>query len=196
MPISREDIERAVLVRGSPLARSGRRMNQFIRELRCEAKARGKLVLPSWRWTASEDKALIDHIRRNPVFHRDFWREAGAIARGASGPSAKYRWSVLRASGVPLPRIIYSHGQSRPVKWTADLVASVFARLREARREAVAAEFNTSTAAINGVVRRYGSPSTIKFKRPRRVLSREEQADIALAQKAWAEFEKTQTQPE
>lgn len=138
-----------------------------------------------WFWTASDDKAMIWHVRANPVYDSGFWNRAGEAAGGRTGACAKWRWTRLRKKGVPLPDIIYR----RRRKWSDEFIADILARCRGSTNLAVGRELGLSKAVIDWIVLRYGRAETPIRKSP---LTDQERADIALAEKAWKEFEKSQ----
>jgi len=189
--ITRAQIAAVLGERGSPLARSHPYVNRRIRQLRAIAKARGEISLPAWRWTASQDKALIDHIRANPHFHAGFWDEAGKASRGCKGHSALWRWHALRGKGVPLPAIIYP---PRPCqrKWPAETVAEILADVQTAKYCDVARRYGVSLPTINGIVQRYRDRRRRSCApvRRRAAYSAQELADIALMERVWAEHDR------
>lgn len=145
-----------------------------------------------WRWTATHDKGMIFHVRANPVYHSNFWHEASnASGRGSKWQSAKERWRALRKMGVPLPAIVYPR-QSRPRKWAPETVDAVLARLEHATEAQVAREYGVTHGAIHTLRQRYRVRRT-PMQTHRRSVSKQEQADIAFAEKAWAAFEKSQS---
>lgn len=159
------------------------------------------------RWTASHDKRLIDFVRANPVYvcGSDYWdraREATgkgsywnkareATGKGSFGKAAQWRWHAMSKQGVPLPPITYRYLNDQSRKWSLETVAEIMRKLRDNKVADVARQYGVSETTIKHLSSRYRRRNA-KPHRPRLSPSAQEKADIALAEKAWAAFEKSQ----
>jgi hypothetical protein len=161
-------------------------------------KRAGFSFLPIWRWTASDDKALIQFIRRNPLRTDDYWDRAGAVV-GARHPWRCYiRAAQLRREGAPIPifpprpksaREREAASRPRTRVWTAERFALLLSLCREHGCVRAAAIMGTTVPAVYSKLR-----DLSKGKRapsmPRVTEKSYKDDDVALAARAWAEFEK------
>lgn len=187
------DLAAAIMRRNAPLPSAispteRARIRTCIRSRRANAKASGKIKLPSWFWTASDDKKLIDFIRLNPRSCPQYWAHAAkTVGRESSQwPAVRKHWKQLRdtltASGVPYPQISKA---SPSRKYDQATVKAILARAAVAHRAVVAREFGMTKNALAKFVGRYGGKS---IKPVRRTFSPEELADIKLGEDMWAKY--------
>lgn len=175
------------------------------RSARYRMRRAGLSCLPRWRWTASDDKALIHFMRSHDAALPDFWDMAGAVL-GARGAWRTYvRATELRRVGAPMPPIpprpLTPSERERPSRgrvriWTDDRFAELLALTREIGCVRAAEQMGTTIHAVYNVLRR----KTARAKRPgmprARLARKQDDADAAFAARAWAEFEASQPKEE
>lgn len=155
-----------------------------VRNYRYRMRRAGVSVIASWRWTASEEAALIRFVRHHPVYYADFWADAGqSCGRGAS--ACRFHWTVMARRGVPLPPIAY-HRRRKRTSWPAERVAVLAQLLAEVGRARAAQSLGCTVSALGSAIRRYGLrvPGM-----PRVAMADYDAGDAAYAEKAWNEFE-------
>lgn len=135
-------------------------------------------------WTASEDKRLIEFMAGNPDRSRDIWpRARDHVGRACGADRVRQRWSKLCARGIP--RAV-ARPRGRPIGSGKLVPDIILAELRHCSRAQVARRYGVTRKGIDYIVTVYGG--TVKALPKGRVL---DAADIALAEQAWADFEKS-----
>lgn len=183
----------ALSIRKPPEFAGDKRAMAILRAARERCRKRGEIVLPSYIWTATEDKALIDFVRANPVFlggYKDYWGRAALAVGGRKWSSARWRWAELRRMRVPLPAIVYPRREYKSRIWNDECIARVRRALTTGSRKAVAERLGLSYGKMCKALARHGYGRARPYRPDACRLSDADRADAALMERALRDFEK------